>query len=1134
MSVDTDLLEAAGVDHVPESLAARDRWMVWKYKDNGSDKPRKVPRAPWDRPLRYGASSQDPALWVNLQTALEHAADNDEVDGIAYVLANADPEHENADDLPEPDHVLIDFDNVRNPDTGALHFTVERLLEDADTYAQVSTSGTGYHFVGRARLPDDVKSIEHDLTPHKEFDEASVEVYDNGRYIAFTGSHVEGSPDDTHDVQELIDDIVSAADTEQSTSSTEPREPKKSRDELADVDTTHDMDDVLDAIDQVRPSDIRLRSEVTADRADGSKDIDPSWAKSESGTRLAQLDDGWIYRKGMVALDAVQVVALEERIITSETEYPSGEDWWNTVEELRDRGAHIPEYVPSDLPEERVKERGQLTDQDEWEIWSEAREAGELTQKNSIPDGALRHLAKEYNLYDFDALPEDVDELPAAAHNRALGWVQNTWAEDIGLDEDEAATARPYQNRTESPVFTWQDVRYAYEASSEEGRLAAVKLLREKREFLTPQDTEELHIYDPDLGIFDKTAKYLIGRELDRELGSNYSQHEKREIMGRLKEVTVEREDLDARRFGTNYVCVKNGVLDVDNSDLLEHDPKYKFTTYLPIEYDQDAVPENTLRFLRDITKRNEDVLTLLEVLGHTLVTDYDDVWKHLFMIIFGEGSNGKSTWYNVVRTFLNGPQKESRNVENLSLQRITENQFATSNLVGAWANIGEDLPQKKIGDPGQLKELTGGGEMVAEPKGKQLFNYTPRATMMFAANRPPILEEQTNAVKRRLVPIHLPYEFVHEPDPDDPYQKKAQPGLIDGLTTEEELSGLLNEALAGLARLRENGDVSLPESYDERMELYERHSDHIKAFRVDCLSNEAGYEVPKDDVYNAYTNYCEENDYAKVSNSVFWRQIRQTTLNVSEYRPPENPDGNRPRVLQRTRFKEDGLMYAPEGYEDEASEDEAEGEDDPERAGFGDIVALNDLSPADGWTTITVEAVSVSNEEHTESGPVLSGTLRDSTDMVDFVDFFGVPELDELEEGGYYRISGARLEVSDRYGPQLKFHEKVSEVDEIQQGVGHTPPADPGGSERLDSGAAADGGTTVSESESLPQADVVPKALLYVRKHTKGTDGVPHAEVVEHLVDEGVTKSRAEGVIKNLLSKGEIHEPASGRYKAT
>lgn len=46
----------------------------------------------------------------------------------------------------------------------------------------------------------------------------------------------------------------------------------------------------------------------------------------------------------MRGLDALQVVALEERIITDEGEYPTGETFWRAVDALRERGTHIPDY----------------------------------------------------------------------------------------------------------------------------------------------------------------------------------------------------------------------------------------------------------------------------------------------------------------------------------------------------------------------------------------------------------------------------------------------------------------------------------------------------------------------------------------------------------------------------------------------------------------------------------------------------------------------------------------------------------------------------------------------------------------------------------------------------------------------
>jgi len=784
-----------------------------------------------------------------------------------------------------------------------------------------------------------------------------------------------------------------------------------------------------------------------------------------------------------------------------------------------------------------------------WEWWSNAREHGEFGEESIIPDAALWHIAGEYTTYPVDEVPDDHDGLPLVAARKALGWLNSVWADRIGIDTDEEdVTKRQKPSVSGDDVLTWDGVRYIYENNQFDGRYAAVQLLRSKYHFLTPEDTEDLHVYDEDLGIYDSTAKYLIGRELDRNLGEYYSQHEKREIIGRLKEVTVERRELEAGEFDANLLCVKNGVLDVDERTLLDHDPKYQFTTYLPVEYDETAVPEGILRFLRDITKRDADARTLLEVLGHTLLTDYDTEWKHLFLILFGEGSNGKSTWYDIVRAFLNGPDRDARNVESLSLQKITDNRFAASSLVGKWANIGEDLPQKKIHDPGMLKDLTGGGETWVEPKGEQGFNFSNRATMMFAANRPPILGERTTAIKRRLVPIHLPYEYTSEPDEDDPYQKESESGLVESLTTDEELSGLLNAALAGIDRLGEQKDVSLPESNEERLELYERYSDHIKAFRVDCLKNEQGSRLTKDDIYNAYTNFCNGNDYTKVAASTFWKQLRQTTLNVTEIRLPEQDDGNRPRALEGVTFEADGLEYAPEQFQVETGEEEAEETAPTEQRLEDRVTAIKDLD-TDGnpYRSVTVEVTDwspTSDEVIGAGGPAETGTVKDETGPIDVVDFFGTTAAGKLEPGECFLIEDARVSTYDGT-LQLEIVRNTTEVTPIQSGVGYTEGDDPdddqgqlADTEFTTVEAASDGGTEIEEPETEDQEDEPglegKKAIVNNRlaTHYETNDTVTVGQLAGEI--EGLSPSDVESGLTRLAEQGTVQQEDDRKYRLT
>ena len=318
----------------PEDRMKVSRWLTWKEADDG----RKIPRAPYhnsNQPDRY-VSAQDPTIWTDFETAAEWA-DKLPHHQLAYVIPDRN-------DF-ETDLVVIDYDDTRDPDTGEIHPFVHDHLADADSYADVSPSGTGVHILCRGQLPERVKTISDDLSEHEAFPEASIEVYESARFITMTGRHIAGTPTETRDCRAFLDGLVEDYATVSAATPDEVAfEPDTTRGDIEDVETTSDIQDVFDAIQHVRPRDISLRSTVTEERADGTQSLDPSWANSSSGTRLAQLDEGWVYRDGLIGLDALQVVGLEEGIITDERDYPSGEDFWEAVDELRARGAHIPGY----------------------------------------------------------------------------------------------------------------------------------------------------------------------------------------------------------------------------------------------------------------------------------------------------------------------------------------------------------------------------------------------------------------------------------------------------------------------------------------------------------------------------------------------------------------------------------------------------------------------------------------------------------------------------------------------------------------------------------------------------------------------------------------------------------------------
>ena len=123
-------------------------------------------------------------------------------------------------------------------------------------------------------------------------------------------------------------------------------------------------------------------------------------------------------------------------------------------------------------------------------------------------------------------------------------------------------------------------------------------------------------------------------------------------------------------------------------------------------------------------------------------------------------------------------------------------------------------------------------------------------------------------------------------------------------MTTPSELSGLLNLALAGLKRLRENGDYTGAKSIEETRQLYIKSSDSCKAFVEEKLeeSDAPTDYITTDTAYQLYIVYCRESRLPKIESKPNLSQaIRQTFPNVEHTKVT----GSKSWVWQYLKLKE-------------------------------------------------------------------------------------------------------------------------------------------------------------------------------------------------------------------------------------
>jgi len=432
----------------------------------------------------------------------------------------------------------------------------------------------------------------------------------------------------------------------------------------------------------------------------------------------------------------------------------------------------------------------------------------------------------------------------------------------------------PLKQRTPEPEKYFND----------KGRFISKRLgdeILEKYYMFTHPRTKEIYVYSK--GVWLPKGEEIIAYEVKESLGESFKQYYLNEVTAYIRASTYHQPEEPP----ANLINLKNGIYDLETDTLKSHSPNLYFFNQIPVEYNPDADCPKIKKFLDEVTGSEEDKQVLIEMAGFCLYRRYI---FHKAVMLLGEGSNGKSTFLNLLKEFLG-----KSNVSSRSLFDLVSNRFAKADLYGKLANIYPDLTDKALVQTGIFKMLTGGDPIEAEKKYRDPFIFVNYAKLLFSANKlPQVPKDDTYAFFRRWIIITFPNKFEGE---------NCNPNLLDELTDPNELSGFLNLALEGLKRLLKEGRFTLAPSVEEIREDYIRKSDPIKAFCMDMIVQDAESWVSKQKLYSAFTEYCRKMKLPPVTQKTFFQNIYQH-ITVIESRQKIN--GKRERVFKGIKLATD------------------------------------------------------------------------------------------------------------------------------------------------------------------------------------------------------------------------------------
>lgn len=337
-------------------------------------------------------------------------------------------------------------------------------------------------------------------------------------------------------------------------------------------------------------------------------------------------------------------------------------------------------------------------------------------------------------------------------------------------------------------------------------------------------------------------AKHAIKSEASRAIASLLSLGKSEDGMG------VRPEDLDRLPWLLN--CA-NGTLDLRTGILRPHAPRELHTKLCPISYDPAAECPRWLTFLTQIMGGDPEMVAFLcRSVGYWLT---GSTREQCMWILHGSGSNGKSTFLDVIRTVLAdyGTTSDPKSF----LERKTEsisNDLAA--LKGSRLVVASETEAGRRLAEGLVKGITGGEPIVARFLHREFFSFTPEFKLVLCTNHKPQIRGIDHAIWRRIRLV--PFTVTIPPEQKD---RELKSKLL------EELPGILAWAVRGCLEYLAGG-LQEPAKVLEATTEYQESMDTLGSFFEECCQLGPVFKTSSKAVYAAYLAWAERSGETPVN----------------------------------------------------------------------------------------------------------------------------------------------------------------------------------------------------------------------------------------------------------------------------
>ena len=245
-------------------------------------------------------------------------------------------------------------------------------------------------------------------------------------------------------------------------------------------------------------------------------------------------------------------------------------------------------------------------------------------------------------------------------------------------------------------------------------------------------------------------------------------------------------------------------------------------------------------------------------------------VYMEALIISYGEGRNGKSTFWNTIARVL-GSYSGSISADALTVGCKRNVKPEMAELKGKRLVIAAELEEGMRLNTSVVKQLCSTDEVSAEKKYRDPFRYTPTHTLVLYTNHLPRVGANDEGTWRRLIVI--PFNAKIEGNSDIK-------NYADYLA-EKAGGAVLSWIIDGAKKVIEcNFKLKIPQCVSEAISHYRENNDWLSMFIDDCCEVDPSYTQKSGEFYQEYRAYCARNGEYTRSTTDFYTGLDSAGFN--------------------------------------------------------------------------------------------------------------------------------------------------------------------------------------------------------------------------------------------------------------